>query len=238
MQRRIWPDPASHRADLAQWEERHLARVEAASSRLAIRSTSGVPRHHRPCAAAGTAGRDVHGVAPHVQRGHLAGMSATRAWTQPKWNRMSCSSSGRGSLTFTQETRVRFPYTTPPAEATRPQGAGRKPAAKIGRLRNPSPESLQRSVNSVARVPPCRGGSRGFDSRTDRHSQRSPASSVARAPVYETGGRTFESCAGLHFHLRVAQLGARVPWEHEVVRSIRTAETSLSMVPMAQWQRS
>ena len=29
--------------------------------------------------------RDVHGVAPHVQREHLVGLPATRAWTQPKW---------------------------------------------------------------------------------------------------------------------------------------------------------
>lgn len=63
-----------------------LTTCRAAAPDLAgRRSTSGVPRHHRPCAAAGTAGRDVHGVAPHVQRGHLAGMPATRARAQPKW---------------------------------------------------------------------------------------------------------------------------------------------------------
>jgi hypothetical protein len=40
-----------------------------------------------PSAAVGTAGRDVHGVAPHVQREHLAGSPATRAWAQPKWTK-------------------------------------------------------------------------------------------------------------------------------------------------------
>jgi hypothetical protein len=39
-------------------------------------STSGVPRQHHQRAAAGTAWRDVHGVAPHVQREHLAGPRA------------------------------------------------------------------------------------------------------------------------------------------------------------------
>ena len=115
-----------------------------------------------------------------------------------------------------------------------------------------------RLVNSVARVPPCRGGSRGFDSRTDRQFSQfqltrwkrlpekqegevqplgtaphhAPPAQRTRAPAYEAGGRTFESCAGRHLHLRVAQLGARVPWEHEVARSIRAAETR----PWCPWR--
>jgi hypothetical protein len=50
-----------------------------------VRFTSGVPKHHRQHTAVGTAWRDVHGVAPHVQRKHLVSLLATRAWTQPKW---------------------------------------------------------------------------------------------------------------------------------------------------------
>lgn len=53
------------------------------------------------------------------------------------------------------------------------------------------------------------------------------AQQESRAPVYETGGRTFESCRRHQFfHLGVAQLEAHVLWEHEVVRSNRTTETT------------
>jgi hypothetical protein len=77
---------ASHIADVAQLVERDLAKVEARGSSPLFRSTSGVPLHHRRRAAVGTARRDVHGVAPLVQREHLVSLLATRAWTQPKWN--------------------------------------------------------------------------------------------------------------------------------------------------------
>lgn len=76
------------------------------------------------------------------------------------------------------------------------------------------------SVNSVARVPACLAGSRGFDSRTGRQiaeiaqqverrvesacaggsnpslgtRQHLVSSTGHRAPVYEAGGCTFESC--------------------------------------------
>jgi len=112
---RIWPAACIALCGCSSVGERHLARVEAAGSRLAIRSTSGVPLRHRRRAAAGTARRDVHGVAPRVQREHLAGMPAARAGAQPKWKPVfaSCSSNRQGSLTFNQETRVRIPYTTP-----------------------------------------------------------------------------------------------------------------------------
>lgn len=38
-----------------------------------METISGVPRQHRQIVAEGTAWRDVHGVAPRVQREHLAG---------------------------------------------------------------------------------------------------------------------------------------------------------------------
>jgi hypothetical protein len=68
--------------------------VEATGSNPVFRSTFG-------CALAPPATRapwerrsgDVHGVAPHVQREHLVGSPITRAWTQPKVDYMSCSSS-------------------------------------------------------------------------------------------------------------------------------------------------
>lgn len=81
------------------------------------------------------------GVATHVQREHLAGTPATRAGTQPKWNsQMSCSSR-----------RPRTPLF---------QGGN------TGSI--PVHDARTRSVNSVARVRPCPGRSRGFDSRTGR----------------------------------------------------------------------
>lgn len=64
-------------------------------------------------------------------------------------------------------------------------------------------------VNSVARVPACLAGSRGFESRTRRqfvyiHLHTSLAQWM-RAPAYEAGGRTFESCTRCHFSLDVAK---------------------------------
>lgn len=64
-----------------------------------------------------------------------------------------------------------------------------------------APPPPSRSVNSVARVPPCPGGSRGFDSLTDRqliHLFLPALAQPNRAPVYEAGGCTFESCARGH----------------------------------------
>lgn len=59
-----------------------------------------------------------------------------------------------------------------------------------------------------------------------------------RAPAYEAGGRTFKSCRGCQFlFLGVAQLVARVLWEHEVVRSRRTTETTHFTEAMAEWFR-
>lgn len=95
-----------------------------------------------------------------------------RAWAQPKWICLtSRSSSGPGLRVFIPATRVRLPHAAPPN--SKPEGVveltlrRRKPAATIGRHRNPSPENI-RFVNSVARVPACLAGSRGFDSRTRR----------------------------------------------------------------------
>jgi len=68
-------------ADVAQLEARDHATVEATGSSPVIRSISGVPVRHRLHAALGRARRDVHGVAPRVQR-------ATRAGPEPATSRI------------------------------------------------------------------------------------------------------------------------------------------------------
>lgn len=158
--------------------------LAAPSARSRGNGRTGCARGRAPCAAR----------APGQPAGHSRPDTA-------EVERMSCSSSGQGSLTFTQETRVRFPYTTP---ATRSRAPTRR-VAETGRKDGAAPEPvtgthIQRSVNSVARVPPCRGGSRGFDSRTDRHlprwlsgesaglrNRRSHVRIVRGAPVHQDG---------------------------------------------------
>ncbi len=76
---------ASQQCGCSSVGERDHAMVEATGSSPVVRSIFG-------CALAPPAARaprerrsgDVHGVAPHVQREHLAGLPVTRAWTQPK----------------------------------------------------------------------------------------------------------------------------------------------------------
>jgi hypothetical protein len=71
-------------ADVAQQEERGHAMAEATSSKLVIRSTSGVSMH----SAAASHGVDGPGCArlwpSHVQRGTNVRRDA-RVWAQPKW---------------------------------------------------------------------------------------------------------------------------------------------------------
>ena len=155
---------------------------------------------HSATARQGEVVRDVRGPGPgHVQRDTHVRRDA-RAWAQPKWNH-ACRVrlAGRGHRAFNPGTRVRIPHATPVQQ----QQAlveltlrGRKPAATIGRRRNPSPDGI-RFVNSGARVPACLAGSRGFESRTERQDRTSLAQWI-RAPAYEAGGCTFESCTGCH----------------------------------------
>ncbi len=74
---------------------------------------------------------------------------------------------------------LRFTNIHSRSDGDRYQSPSRKPAAKIGRHRNPSPE-LFRLINSAARVSPCLGESRRFDSGMRRHFQ-SQHSSIGRA---------------------------------------------------------
>lgn len=164
---------------------------------------------------------------PRAARHHVR--RDARAWAQPKWNlppvtqqagqppckRQAARSirrrghhqpcrvrlDGRGHHPFKVGTRVRIPHATPEqGTSVKLTLRGWKPAATIGRRRNPSPDGSRGGVaqhpveqppckrqaagsnpvtsttwpslvNSAARVPACLAGSRGFDSRTGRHSQ-------------------------------------------------------------------
>jgi len=171
---RYWPRSSCNFADVAQRVARDLAKARATGSTPVIRSISGVPVRHRLHAALGRAWRDVHGVAPHVQRATRAGPeSAARVQTQPKWrHQFLCRVrlDGPGHLTFTQE----IAGSNPAHDASNRSALVRKDTcAETDHKDWVVPELVTgldtRSVNSVARVPPCPGGSRGFDSLTGRH---------------------------------------------------------------------
>jgi hypothetical protein len=223
----------SQHADVAQLAEHDLARVGATSSRLVIRSMSGVSAHKRRSAGVHVRGH----AAGHVQRcDWCTGRGACGHSRHGSLQRMSRSSSGQGHRAFNSEitgsTPVRDARQEPSAQVRLEGGIGRndwaapepvtghvtggvaqmeerllckqrvvgsKPAISTssrgvwqrGRLRlpvkqfprtrwfesinahhsssHPGPRSgLTCSVNSVARVPACLAGSRGFDSRTGR----------------------------------------------------------------------
>jgi hypothetical protein len=76
---------------------------------------------------------------------------------------------GRGHRVFSPATRVRLPHATPANRS--PRGAHAS-GAENGRNDWAAPEPVTGwmcFVSSVARVPACPAGSRGFDSRTRRH---------------------------------------------------------------------
>ena len=213
-------------ADVAQQAERDHAMVEATSSRLVIRSTSGVSFHSVAARhGVGGAGCARPLARPRAARHHIR--RDARVWAQPKWisialvaqqaeqppcKRQAARSNrrrghhqssrvrldGRGHHSFKVDTRVRIPHATP-AQGTlveltlrggnRPQrlgGAGTRdrmdfsggvaqhpveqpPCKRQAAGSNPVTSTTnQRLVNSVARVPACLAGSRGFDSRTRR----------------------------------------------------------------------
>jgi hypothetical protein len=154
-------------ADVAQLEERGHAMAEATSSRLVIRSKTALASAVRlPGASpsAGTAmrpGKPTSGVSMHSEatRHGVGGPGCARSlarpraarhhirrdarvWAQPKWKFKKPSSSSRFE------------------GGNRPQrlgGAGTRDRMEKHCL-----------VNSVARVPACLVGSRGFESRTGR----------------------------------------------------------------------
>jgi hypothetical protein len=82
--------------------------------------------------------RDVRGSRPEPRAAiHLIRPDA-RVWAQPKWICMSCSSSWQGHHPFKVGTWVRAPHAMPEQQAlVETLLRERKPAATIGRRRNP-----------------------------------------------------------------------------------------------------
>ena len=83
-------------ADVAQQEERDHAMVEATSSKLVIRSTSGVSMHS-VAASMVLAARDVRGRRPEPRAARHHVRRDARVWAQPKWIHCPCSSAGRAA---------------------------------------------------------------------------------------------------------------------------------------------
>ena len=154
--------------------------VGATSSRLVIRSTSGVSMHSEATRhGVGGPGCARPLARPRAARHHIR--RDARVWAQPKWNhalvaqqaeqppckRQAARSirrrghqtcrvrlGGRGHRAFNPGTRVRIPHATPVQEAlVELTLRGRKPAATIGRRRNPSPDGM---FASSIQWPECR----------------------------------------------------------------------------------
>ena len=157
--------PSCTFADVAQQAERGHAMAEATSSRLVIRSTSGVSMHSEATRhGVGGPGCARSLARPRAARHHIR--RDARVWAQPKWNhalvaqqaeqppckrqaarsirrrghhqRCRVRLDGSGRRAFNPGTRVRIPHATPD------QGTlveltlrGWKPTATIGRCRNP-----------------------------------------------------------------------------------------------------
>lgn len=105
--------------------------------------------------------RDVRVPDPaHVQR-DTASDGMTRVWTQPKWRSQQqrrVRLAGQGRRAFISATRVRIPHTTPSTEVLALTNRDDcKPAATIGRHRNPSPEPCcEFSFASLTQWSECR----------------------------------------------------------------------------------
>ena len=169
-------------ADVAQHAERDHAMVEATSSKLVIRSTSGVSMHSEATRhGVGGPGCARSLARPRAARHHIR--RDARVWAQPKWisialvaqlaeqppcKRQAARSNrrrghhqssrvlldGRGHHSFKVDTRVRIPHATP-AQGTLVELTlrGWKSAATIGRRRNPSPDGM---FASLTQWPECR----------------------------------------------------------------------------------
>jgi hypothetical protein len=184
-------------ADVAQQEERGHATAEAASSRLAIRSTSGVSMH----SAAASHGVDGPGCArpgraacseTPTSDGALAfGHSRSGLQTlscSSRWPRTPGFQSGDAGF----ESRTRRQDNRKPSSSSRFEGGNRPQrlggagtrdrmdfVRGVARHAAHHLRQLHCLVNSAARVPACLAGSRGFDSRTRRQVCR--GSSAGRA---------------------------------------------------------
>jgi hypothetical protein len=214
-------------ADVAQWVERGHAMAEATSSRLVIRSTSGVSMHSEATRhGVGGPGMCATQGLSHVQRdttsdgmlacGHSrSGNPVAFAWLAQD---TGVSVRLRG---FRSRTRCQNNQKLPRSRS----------GVEIGRNDCAAPEPvtgwIHCLVNSVARVPAYLAGSRGMlaslglrpvaSQRPARCACRAtPArgargkhlvsSAGFRAPAYEAGGRTFESCTRYQ-HCRSSSIG-------------------------------
>ena len=152
--------------------ERGHAMAEATSSRLVIRSTSGVSMHSEATRhGVGGPGCARSLARPRAARHHIR--RDARVWAQPKWIFKKPSSSSRFEGGNRPQrlggagTRDRMDFSGGVAQHPEEQPPCKRQAAGS----NPVTSTTnQRLVNSVARVPACLAGSRGFDSRTRRQS--------------------------------------------------------------------
>ena len=150
-------------ADVAQWKSATLPR-----SRPWFRSPPSAPLRVCPCGTAGARPRErrggnVHGVAPHVQRGHLAGMPATRARAQPKWVH----------VVFVQWSRIPDLQSgdtgsNPVHDASQPKRNAARRAAETGRKDRAAPEPVTGNqfrwgYSSVGRAPALQAEGRRFE---------------------------------------------------------------------------
>lgn len=85
------------------------------------------------------AARDVRGRKPDLVQRDAASDGRARVGAQPKWKFHVVFVQWPGRRVFNPTTRVRSPHTTP-IKSRELSRSATKPAATIGRLRNPSPE--------------------------------------------------------------------------------------------------
>ena len=168
-------------ADVAQLEERGHAMAEATSSRLVIRSTSGVSLHSVAARhGVGGAGCARPLARPRAARHHIR--RDARVWAQPKWisialvaqqaeqppcKRQAARSNrrrghqtcrvrldGRGHHSFKVDTRVRIPHAIPvqePSSSSRFEG-GNRPQ----RLGGAGTRHRMECLASLTQRPECR----------------------------------------------------------------------------------
>ena len=138
--------PSCNLAGVAQMAKRDLAMVEATSSNLVIRSTSSVSMH------SASARNGVSG----------AGCARPQAGSRAATHLIHADARARAHPEWKLTALVAQQAEQPPCK---------RQAARSIRRRGHQiriPHATPGLVNSAARVPACRAGSRGFDSRTGR----------------------------------------------------------------------
>jgi hypothetical protein len=181
-------------ADVAQLAERGASNAEATSSRLVIRSTSGVS-FHSVAARHGVGGT---GCARPLARSRAARHHIrrdARVWAQPKWisialvaqqaeqppcKRQAARSTRARPDKSRSSRRPRTPLfqggyagSNPARDAStrnprRAHASGGNRPQRLGGAGTRDRMERHCLVDSVARVPACPAGSRGFESRTGR----------------------------------------------------------------------